>query len=131
MFGPCSLFVLDFLFSLTIPLSLFLSTNVTIVSISVWTLFPICIGVSVFSYHSSITISLCYYYNSIHKFLDLVPYLHWTFCFLLPFLYYFFSLLLNVSLNIFYCQILYSNGVGSQVLTTLVTTLPLHYKHIE
>ena len=28
------------------------------------------------------------------------------------------------SLNIFYCQILYSNGVGSQVLATLVTTLP-------
>ena len=33
------------------------------------------------------------------------------------------------SLNIFYCQILYSNGVGSQVLTTLVTTLPLQFKH--
>ena len=32
---------------------------------------------------------------------------------------------LDCSLNIFYCQILYSNGVGSQVLTTLVTTLPL------
>ena len=31
------------------------------------------------------------------------------------------------SLNIIYCQILYSNGVGSQVLTTLVTTLPLWY----
>ena len=30
------------------------------------------------------------------------------------------------SLNIFYCQIIYSNGVGSQVLTTLVSTLPLH-----
>ena len=30
-----------------------------------------------------------------------------------------------VTLNIFYCQILYSNGVGSQVLATLVTTLPL------
>ena len=29
-----------------------------------------------------------------------------------------------INLNIFYCQILYSNGVGSQVLTTLVTTLP-------
>ena len=29
------------------------------------------------------------------------------------------------SLNIFYRQFLYSNGVGSQVLTTLVTTLPL------
>ena len=29
------------------------------------------------------------------------------------------------SLNIFYCQILHSNGVGSHVLTTLVTTLPL------
>ena len=27
-------------------------------------------------------------------------------------------------LNIFYCQILYSDGVGSQVLTTLVTTRP-------
>ena len=33
------------------------------------------------------------------------------------------------SLNIFYCQILYSNGVGSQVLTTLVTTLPLQVIH--
>ena len=32
---------------------------------------------------------------------------------------------MRLSLNIFYCQILYSNGVGSQVLTTLVTTLPL------
>ena len=32
---------------------------------------------------------------------------------------------LIVSLNIFYCQILNSNGVGLQVLTTLVTTLPL------
>ena len=31
-----------------------------------------------------------------------------------------------VSLNIFYCQNNYSNGVGSQVLTTLVSTLPLH-----
>ena len=31
-----------------------------------------------------------------------------------------------LSLNIFYCQILYSNVVGSHVLTTLVTTLPLH-----
>ena len=30
------------------------------------------------------------------------------------------------SLNIFYCQNIYSNGVGSQVLTTLVSTLPLH-----
>ena len=36
---------------------------------------------------------------------------------------------LTNSLNIFYCQILYSNGVGSQVLTTLVTTLPLQVKH--
>ena len=33
--------------------------------------------------------------------------------------------LVIVSLNIFYCQILYSSGVRSQVLTTLVTTLPL------
>ena len=30
------------------------------------------------------------------------------------------------SLNIFYCQNIYSNGVWSQVLTTLVSTLPLH-----
>ena len=39
-----------------------------------------------------------------------------------------FSLLTEseVSLNIFYCQNIYSNGVGSQVLTTLVSTLPLH-----
>ena len=41
---------------------------------------------------------------------------------------WFLSVILNyLSLNIFYCQILYSNGVGSQVLTTLVTTLPLSY----
>ena len=34
---------------------------------------------------------------------------------------------ITVSLNIFfYCQNIYSNGVGSQVLTTLVSTLPLH-----
>ena len=32
----------------------------------------------------------------------------------------------EVSLNIFYCQNIYSIGVGSQVLTTLVSTLPLH-----
>ena len=31
------------------------------------------------------------------------------------------------TLTIFYCQIRHSNGVGSQVLTALVTTLPLHY----
>ena len=36
---------------------------------------------------------------------------------------------LCIGLYIFYCQILYSNGVGSQVLTTLVTTLPLQIKH--
>ena len=30
------------------------------------------------------------------------------------------------SLNIFYFQNVYSNGGGSQVLTTLVSTLPLH-----
>ena len=35
------------------------------------------------------------------------------------------QLVITFSLNIFYCKILYSNGVGSQVLTTLVTTLPL------
>ena len=35
------------------------------------------------------------------------------------------AIIVRISLNIFYCQILYSNGVGSQVLTTLVTTLPL------
>ena len=33
------------------------------------------------------------------------------------------------SLNIFLLPNIYSNGVGSQVLTTLVTTLPLHFKH--
>ena len=33
---------------------------------------------------------------------------------------------LSSSLNIFYCQNIYSNGVGSHVLTTLVSTLPLH-----
>ena len=31
-----------------------------------------------------------------------------------------------ISLNIFYCQNNNNNGVGSQVLTTLVSTLPLH-----
>ena len=38
---------------------------------------------------------------------------------------------MQISLNIFYCQNIYSNGVGSQVLTTLVSTLPLHsiYTH--
>ena len=32
----------------------------------------------------------------------------------------------RVRLNIFYCQKLYSNAVGSQVLTTLLMTLPLN-----
>ena len=36
------------------------------------------------------------------------------------------NILTLISLNIFYCQNIYSNGVGSQVLTTLVSTLPLH-----
>ena len=34
-----------------------------------------------------------------------------------------------VSLNIFYCQILYSNGAGAHALTTLVTTLPMQFIH--
>ena len=110
VFGPCSFLVLDFLFSLTIPLLLFLSATVTIVSISFWTLFSICIGHFVFSYRSSVTIYLCYCCYSIHKYLDVldllfsltvplllflsdtvtivyisfrpyVPYLYWTFWF--------------------------------------------------
>ena len=35
------------------------------------------------------------------------------------------SVLYSLYIHVFYCQILDSNGVGSQVLTTLVTTLPL------
>ena len=34
------------------------------------------------------------------------------------------------SLNIFYCKIIYSNEVGPQVLTKLVSTRPQHFRHI-
>ena len=83
---PTKFLIVHWAFCFLLPfLLLFISATVTIVSISVWTLFPICIGLSVFSYHSSITISLCYCYYSIHTLLDIVSYLYWTFCFLLPF----------------------------------------------
>ena len=39
------------------------------------------------------------------------------------------NLQMVVSQNMFYCQNIYSNGIGSQVLTTLVLTLPLHSRY--